>query len=581
MQTKVELKVPKKRGAKVKEVLKDSKAMSFIRRSHEQEVKLTNPTEFFEKINRPTKSKLYTFIEDLKSSTKEMMDTTGRSHLVEFDSQGRTRIGVFTNSNELRAAVATSEKNYMAFMKLREASVEKFLRSKEDSFGGFSDPSGSSSQFVNRDQFTPLIGTPFFKQMYLSDYWEMHSKVFWYKNYSAIAKMVIDMTRNFVLGKGFNIEFEDDKAEKAWKKYDDRNNIQESARLWCDELSTFGEVFLRKFPSPTGLMHRSCDPSTFWEIVTDPENIADVKYYHQQYNTQYQLYGTKDVPLSKYIINQIPPQLMIHEKINVTSYEKRGRSDLLAPLLYFKYYEDYMSAKLIRIKNESSFIWDVEIDGSDEDVQAYINSSESAVDVPAGSDFIHNKAIKRTPLTPTFGKASNDETAKDILSYVAMGVSIPVNYMGTFGVGGNSKAGALVATEPVAKRMVERQLKLEHIIRRVVQDVLVDAGLDPKSKFEINFPEIMEEDRSQKIQDLVLAKDEQVISHKKMSLIIAKELKITKYDYDEEQKEITNDSKNSNLFIGAPDLTADENPEENNANRGMDRPEVKKQGHSF
>jgi hypothetical protein len=105
---------------------------------------------------------------------------------------------------------------------------------------------------------------------------------------------------------------------------------------------------IKKIPGPKGITHKSFDPSTIWEIVTDPENISDIAYYHQQYNTQYQLYATKQDPVSKYIINQLPPELIIHGKVNVTPYEKRGRSDLLAPLLYFKYYEDFMQAKLIR-----------------------------------------------------------------------------------------------------------------------------------------------------------------------------------------------------------------------------------------
>jgi hypothetical protein len=308
----------------------------------------------------------------------------------------------------------------------------------------------------------------------------MHSKCFWYKNYSGIAKMVIEMTRNFVLGKGFNVTFENEALQPLWNEYEERSNVQEEIRNWCDELSSFGENMVKKIPTPKSLIHRSFDPSTVWEIVTDPENITDIKYYHQQYNTQYQLYGTKDAPVSRYIINQIPPQLVHHTKVNVTSYEKRGRSDLLAPLLYFKYYEDYMVAKLSRAKNEAAFIWDVEIDGSEEDVQMYITNTQNIVDVPPGSENVHNKAIKRTPLAPSLGTGGADGIAQDILSYIAMGVSIPVNYMGTFGTGGYTKAGALVATEPVAKKMMERQLKLEHLVRKIVRDVLIDAGKDPR-----------------------------------------------------------------------------------------------------
>lgn len=578
---RIKTEVPASMGQQIK----SKKVIDFVRRSSEQQVHLTNPTKFFEAINRPVESKLHTFIEDLKKNSTEMLDVNGVSKIVEIDMNGRWRWATIKTSAELKQKISESEKNHSAFMKMREQSWNRMLKKREDIFGGsgFANEATDTSpvaSFPTRQEYSPLIGSPFYKQMYLMDYWEMHSRCFWYKNYSGIAKMVVDMTRNFVMGKVFTVQFEDKKAQQVWSEYEERSNIQEEARAWCDELTTFGENMIRKIPSMGGILHRSIDPSTVWEIVTDPENIKDVKYYHQQYNTQYQLYSTQDAPTTKYILNQIPPQLMLHEKINVTTYEKRGRSDLLAPLLYFKYYEDFMISSLIRAKNEAAFIWDVTIKGSDEDVQAYINNTGSIVDVPPGSENVHNEAITRTPLSPTFGKKSTDETAQNILSYIAMAVSIPTNYFGTFGTGGFTKAGALVATEPVAKKMVERQLKMEFLIRRIVKDVMIDAGLDPSLKFEITFPEIMEEDRTAKIKDLVVAKTEGAISHKTMSTMLAKELKFTKYDYDKEQEEIKAEAQKNSMFDDGmdSDLTSGNGLGDDQKERQFNRASVKDKG---
>lgn len=583
--TAVKVKVPRARGKKIKEAVSDKKIMSQIRRSHDFEINLVSPKEFFEKIDKPVESRLYSFIKSVEAKSEEQLDVDGYSKIIEYNlNSGDWRWRKINNTADLKEILKNTEKAHSTFMKLREANWNKLVRSNEDAYGGqgFADDYGVSQSggLQVRNQFTPLIGTPFFKQMYLYDYWEMHSKCFWYSNYSGIAKLIIDMTRNFVLGKGFNITFDDPKAEEAWKRYEERSDIQHEVRNWNDDLTKFGENMLLKVPTKKGIIHRAFDPSTIWEIVTDPEDIRDIKYYHQQYSTQYQLYGTKDAPTSKYIINQLPPQLVQHTKVNVTSYEKRGRSDLLGALLYFKYYEDYVMAKLARAKNEAAFIWDVTIDGSDEDVQAYINSTESIVDVPPGSENVHNKAITRTPLSPTFGKAGGDQIAQDILSYIAMSVSIPVNYMGTFGTSQNSRAGSLVATEPVSKKMGERQAIIERMLRRVVVDVLVSEKLDPKSKFEINFPEMLEEDRSKKIQDLVLANQERVLSHETISNIIAKELKVTDYDYSDEQAKILKEQKRDTLFMQppSPDLTQPDKSKDNNPSRALDRSAIKDEG---
>lgn len=591
--TVVKVKVPRgPRAKKIVAAVKDKRIKSIIRKAHDFEINLVSPKEFFKDMSKPVESRLYSFMKEVQEKSEEQLDTEGHSKIIEYDlASGKWRWRKVSTTAELKSLIESNTKAHSTFMKLREAQYNRMIRGKEDSYGGYgfgSDGGNSMGALQTRQEFTPLIGTPFYKQMYLYDYWEMHSKCFWYSNYSAIAKLIIDMTRNFVLGKGFSVSFDDEKCDEAWKRYCDRVDIQEEIKNANDDLTKFGENMIKIVPTGKGLIsHRSFDPSTIWEIVTDPENIHDIKYYHQQYNTQYQLYGTKDAPISKYIIQQLPPELVRHTRVNVTAYEKRGRSDLLGPLLYFKYYEDYIQAKLARAKNEAAFIWDVTIDGSDEDVNAYISSTESIVDVPPGSENVHNKAITRTPLSPTFGKAGGDQIAQDILSYIAMGVSIPVNYFGTFGTSGSTKAGSLVATEPVAKKMVERQTKLEGLIRRIVKDVLMSEGLDPKSKFEVNFPEILEEDRSQKIQDLLVAQQEKVISHERFAEITAKELKISDYDYKAEQKQIEKESKSMALIPDPSEsgLTPEDDGKDNGENqakkRAMDRTDIRDKGKQF
>jgi hypothetical protein len=213
-------------------------------------------------------------------------------------------------------------------------------------------------------------------------------------------------------------------------------------------------------------------------------------------------------------------------------------------------------------------------------VQFYINNSQSAADVPPGSENVHNAMVKRSPLSPTFGARGNEDTASEILSYIAMSVNIPFNYFGTHKTAGSTKAGALVATEPVAKKMVERQLKMEMILRQVVKDVFIDAGLDLNQTFEINWPEIMEEDSTQKIANLALAKQQNAIAHRTMSEMMAKELRITKYDYEEEIKQIEKEMRNPSLF-DAPDLTPGANSGDNMSDRSMDRPGTKDDNTSY
>lgn len=551
--------------------LKDKKVRSFIRRSSEIEVQIAKPKEFFKDIDRPVTSRLDRWLEEVKSTTEEHLDNRGYSRIVEVNpANGKSRWRMIQNWSEFQEAMKSSEKSYGKYMKMREQRVRHLYRQGKE-FGdfGFGGSGGNDqSAFPVRGEYTPLIGSPFFKQLYLYDYWSMHSKCFWYQNYSPIAKMVKDITRNFVMGNGFSVVFTAIngnkstamKAEEAWKKYEEFSKIQETAPSWCDDLTWAGENMIRRQPTAKGVLHKSFDPSTCWEIVTEPTDISDIKYYHIQYNTQYQLYGDKKTPLSKYVLEQLPPQMVMHNKINVSNYEKRGRSDLLSPLIYFKYYEDYLQARLIRAKNEAAFIWDVTVKGGQEDIDAYISGTESMTNVPPGSENVHNEAITRTPMSPQLSTVAKDNVAVDILSMVAMSQVIPVSFFGGAQVSTSTKAGAVVGTEPVVKKMTERQNVMKQTLRQIVVDVLVQAKIDPATvTYEIVMPDILEGDSQAKVKAYYAAKDEKVISHKTMSQLVAKELKVQQYDYDDEQEQIETEAQNSLLFPDAqdPDLDPD------------------------
>lgn len=533
------------------------------------------PDEFYADMQKPVASQAHEFFKGMREEQEKLAKQEIKESECKFEiAPGSKIILIDPKTNKWKWATVNNAKEFLAWEdkskgavklieNLRQAKVNDFLnkkkKTKEDFFSGSGDGVDSASfgppspqqtsGYEIKHEYTPLLGTPFFKQMYLYDRLLMHSKTFWYKNYSGPAKLIINIIRNFVIGEGFSISCDDDKAVKAWEAYEKRGQIQEKVRVWCDEATFDGNLMIEKKFRPDGIVHESIDTSTIWEIVTDPENISDVKYYHQQYPTQWQLFGTKDAPITKYIIRQIPPDLVHHIKFNVTSWEKFGRSELLAALLYLKYFDDYIGFKLQRTKSEAAYFWDVLVKGDQGAINEYIQSTISLVDITPGSENVHNEAIERKAVMPSLSHTGSDDVAKWILSYIFMSVGIPTSYAGTLESTGSSRASALVSTEPVTKAMEEKRNKIEDLLHRIWEDVMVDAGLDPETDVEFNFPELIVEDRSKKIQDLVTAHNNLVISHQTMSEIMAKELNISTYDYDDEQKEISDENINNPLLL--------------------------------
>lgn len=577
---------------------KSAQAVSRVRRAVHNDFKLTNADDFYKDIMSPKKNKLHEYVDEIKKKEFKHHDYNSPSILLEYDlAAERYKRSRIKSTQEFLAKInlAESKSNHISQMRKQKLNeIRRRLFTKEffddDMIGQSSNVNQLSPQ---RFEYTPLMMGPFYKQPYQYDYMLSHSKAFWFKNYSGLAKNIIGNIRNFVIGKGFSVTTDNEKAKIAWEKYEERSNLQQTVRRWIDELSTFGEIFLRKVPTLGGLTHMSVDPSGVYEIVTDPENINDVKFYHLQYQTQYQVYGDKDTPLSTYVWQQVPASEINHYKINVTSFEKRGRSDILSALLYFKYFEDYTQFKLLRTKNEAAFLWDVTIDGDESDINRYLAETANATDLPPGSENVHNPAVTRQALAPSFSNIGSDEVIRWIVNYCMVSVNIPVQYLGLIDTGaGGSKAGALVATEPVIRMFDERRTFVEKILNDCFDDLMIAEGIATKENVkqinrEFNFPEYISEDRSKKIQDLIIARDEKIISHKRMSELTAKELNITNYDYEDEQSTIDEDMAHNNLMDvpdsldQSDDLTKDDSKGQTQDNRMVDRSKIRQQNKSY
>jgi hypothetical protein len=456
---------------------------------------------------------------------------------------------------------------------VRTISRDKFtehFKSKSNAkfkeFDSFGRDFTNSSHLVGQD-FVPLLGGPFYKQnYYYADYIRAHAQAFYSYHHDPAGKAIIDIITNFVMGKGFRVDSPDRKALMLWRAVERANSLQEMMRQFCRELAIYGENMVWKLPKgngnpqsritynlpadeapPEGLLprYRLVDPSNIVEIVTYPEDITRKLLYVWLTPTQYQLYtgsgkGADVQPSSKFIYRQIPANEMLHYQINCVSNEKRGRSDFYPVLGYMKRLRDAVNYGMISAQKQSAWAIDTTVDGNAADINLYKQSAEQLGTIPqAGSEFIHSKKVTRTFLSNSLGKSGQHEIFEWCWSMIAAGVGIPVSYFGTHMSGGQTRASALVATEPVAKKFEMRQEVMRDVIRDIWDDVMRYFGIE--ADCEITFPEIITQDRSAKLKDLALAETQLWFSKKRVAETAAKEFGYTDYEYDEENKEIESD----------------------------------------
>lgn len=477
--------------------------------------------------------------------------------------------------NPVTGGVGVRKLDRKGFIEAAKEAPSKMAKLREDAFG--TTDSLTPDQGLVGDDFIPLLGGPFYKNLYTIDFFRSCSASFWAYNHDPIAHQALNMIRDFTLGRGYRIDSDNQAALALWRAFEKVNNLQEQMQQFALELGIYGESCFWWLPDhntrivqqprkgdniPKGLIPRVrlLDPTVFWEVITNPEDpsrageLAYVWVSPTQYQTYTSAFG-QNQPANKFIFQQIPADQIDRYKINVVTGEKRGRGDLFSVLGFLKRLRDSVNYSIIALQRQSAWAVDVTVKGSQADIDAYVEDQASRGNVaPAGSEFVHTEAIQREFLAPQAGKAGGSDAFEWSLSMVAAGLGIPISYFGTHLSGGQTRASAIVSTEPVAKRLENRQQVYERVITNLWDRVMEWAGLG-HVECEVTFPEIITADKSQKLKDLSLAQAQGWISAERAATIAAKELGITTFEWEQEKEKIDSDKASSFAAAPAP-LTA-------------------------
>lgn len=424
--------------------------------------------------------------------------------------------------------------------KMREAVMGKL---KEDGFFDGDEFGGVGGYDPNQySEFAPLMGGPFYRQLYMYDFLKMISYAFEAVNHNPLAKAIVEILVDYALGRGFDMKIKDAQMATAWAEHDEQFGITKNVRMnWGKEAETYGDFIL-----DTDIWE-SVDPATIWDIITDAEHINDEYYYYQSYPTAYQMFtgfkvplepGSEDQKASDYVVRQIPAIKLLHMKLNCMSNEKRGRSSIFSVLGWLKRVKDLYNAQVIREWLYSCFMWDVEINGSQSDINNYM-AANNEIPLP-GSRHVHNAQIKMTPL-PALATANKGGTGmgEELISFIAVALRIPTQFLNIVAKsagGSGSRAGALTAAEPFTKKVEGIQARWESFLKDIFVKAMAQRGIKAKrTDVEVLFPSVSKDATSDILKNLQLAEMQGWLDNQTAAEMAAKELNITEYNYKDVQ----------------------------------------------
>lgn len=427
--------------------------------------------------------------------------------------------------------------------------------------------------YRTRDQdkgWTPISKISGDKDLLPTEYDELHKAVYKLYTTNPMAKGLVDLTTNFIVGENLNVVAEEEDVQEIADEFwnDDHNNMMFRSERLLSETILFGEQFVVIFPNfdAGNTQIFQVDPIKVDSIATDKDNaekeilvILKMKvgqskpkayvawdaiprtagsnskveklaegmaidklkeFLPETFNV-----GDTEKKLDDYEIAE--DAFCFHYKINAVTGSARGWSDLATNVNWIAIFDEGLLNTMRLRRFRTAFIYDVTLKGAKKDAIEKKKKEITASPPRPGSVMVHNDEETWETKQPNIDSSNNAEDLHQVLMHAGRASNIPEHYMGS---GGDvNRASASEMGLPTIKYMKRRQKFFKAMIEQLIK-VAIEVNIyatkgklkaDANMKFAISFPDIDTKDNlaiaqaaQALIMSLVAAKDSGWISKK-------------------------------------------------------------------
>ncbi len=333
------------------------------------------------------------------------------------------------------------------------------------------------------------------------------SRLYWLKD--PLCKQAIRLWTDYTFGTGMTWSCEDKDANKVLSAYWNSKANQSvlssrGQRRSSDKLLIDGELFFALFLGKATTV-RLIDPLEITDIITDPDDKDDERYYKREWSdaqggqhTDYYCshLNPKDEAVKDSSDNSIRATnaaknvLVYHLPYNTIG--QRGYPLLLPALDWVKQYRRFLASRVAVMLALARFAWKTKLQGG----MAAVAEAKVLLDnaeVPAGSVMIENKGADTQPIRTDSGAAGAYQDGRQLKLQVAAAVGIPEQYFGDISIG--NLATAKTVELPMMKMFQSYQQVWADAFKDMDEIVLEHNGIDTASvTIDRDFPKIAPED---------------------------------------------------------------------------------------
>jgi len=322
-----------------------------------------------------------------------------------------------------------------------------------------------------------------------------------------MGKQAIRLWTDYTFGTGMIWDTEDEKAKKTLEGFWDSKANQSvlsarGQRKSSDKLLIDGEVFFAIFLGANEVKIRRIDPLEITEIITDPDDKDNVRFYRRQWSdaqgkshediyrstTNLKNEAAKDAYGKS--VQKTEDALVYHLTYNTIS--QRGNPLLLPALIWMKYNTKFLASRIAVMLAIARFAIKTKVKGGQVAVDA-IRAKTHGKDIPAGSHEIENLGAETTVMKQETGASAAYQDGRMIKLQIAAAVGIPEQYFGDISIG--NLATAKTVELPMMKMFQSYQAVWNDAYQDIDEVILEHAGVAPdKWYIDRDFPKIAPED---------------------------------------------------------------------------------------
>ncbi len=329
-----------------------------------------------------------------------------------------------------------------------------------------------------------------------------------YATKDPMGKQSIRLWTDYTFGSGMVWDTEDEKTKKALEGFWDSSANQSvlsarGQRKSSDKLLIDGEVFFAIFLGANGEAKiRWIDPLEITEIITDTDDMEDVKFYRRMwtnrqnepqvtiYRSTTNLKGESALDAKGTTVSQNDEALVYHLTYNTIS--QRGNPLLLPALIWMKYHTKFLSSRIAIMLALAKFAWKQKVKGGQAAVDQ-IKAKTDGKEVAAGSTQVENLGVDTTPIKAETGAQGAYQDAKMIKYQICAAVGIPEQYFGDISIG--NLATAKTVELPMMKMFQSYQKVWEDTYKDINGIVFTHNNIPEDRQYvDMDFPKIAPED---------------------------------------------------------------------------------------